>query len=135
MPLFFMLSGFVLALSDGATAYGRMPCCGELCSPEPHESPRRMDGCAIRHGVEFARLRGATDFLCRVGDANRRPLMRSREGGFGAREISWDFYRRRAARTLPLYWLGNLMCVPLVYLSGNYLDPQYVPSLPQSQAQ
>jgi peptidoglycan/LPS O-acetylase OafA/YrhL len=83
MPLFFMLSGFVLALSDGSTAYGRMPCCGELLPPGPHETPRRMDG--------------------------------------------WDFYRRRAARTLPLYWLANLMCVPLVYLSGNYLDPHYAP--------
>lgn len=59
MPLFFILSGFVLALSDGAKAFGRMPFCGELYTAPVYEQPPRMDG--------------------------------------------WAFYRRRFARTVPLY--------------------------------
>ena len=30
------------------------------------------------------------------------------------------FYARRAARTLPLYYLSNLMMLPIIYLYGNW---------------
>lgn len=37
------------------------------------------------------------------------------------------FYQRRFARTMPLYYLTNLMAVPLVYMTNNFLDPSYAP--------
>lgn len=39
MPLFFILSGFVLAITDGRTRHAVMYCCQELCPPEGMNPP------------------------------------------------------------------------------------------------
>jgi len=37
-----------------------------------------------------------------------------------------NFYQRRMARTLPLYYLLNLMCIPLIRSGHSHLDPGFV---------
>lgn len=38
-----------------------------------------------------------------------------------------NFYQRRAARTLPLYYLTNIMVIPLIYVGHGFAWPQVAP--------
>eukprot|EP00959_Pyramimonas_sp_CCMP1952_P277017 5791037-Pyramimonas_sp.AAC.1 len=36
---------------------------------------------------------------------------------------SWHFYRNRLARVVPVYYLANLLAVPLIYLGQAAIAP------------
>ena len=69
LPFFFLISGFVFGMKEGATNYELTKCCGELRAYS--DGKDHFDG--------------------------------------------KNFYKRRMARTLPLYYLSNLVMVPVLW--------------------
>lgn len=83
MPLFFLISGFILALNEGKTQYASKHC-----------------NCCTSNQTLQSQL--------------SLPVMNQK-----------NFYQRRAARILPLYYLLNILSIPLVF--GGYGD--YPPNI------
>eukprot|EP01083_Nonionella_stella_P250748 865930_1 len=73
MPLFFLISGFILALNDGKILYSLTKCCTELQKyTETHKNENKFNG--------------------------------------------RNFYKRRIARTIPIYYLTSFAAIPLVFI-------------------
>eukprot|EP01084_Bolivina_argentea_P316174 547981_1 len=81
MPLFFLISGFILALNDGKILYSLTKCCTELQKyTETHKNENKFNG--------------------------------------------RNFYQRRIARTIPIYYLTSFAAIPLVFIGySTFITP------------
>jgi peptidoglycan/LPS O-acetylase OafA/YrhL len=93
VPLFFILSGFTLAVVYGDTVWCAGSSCGDCCTGSLATAEGNNKGKAL------------------ISSSSSSSLSSSREGSFVA------FLQNRAARLLPMYYLCSALGVPLL-LSG-----------------
>ena len=96
MPLFFLLSGFILTITNGIndhhTYYQNESCCGTHMSAATLTTKNNIN---LSRGVNT----NSPDTLY----------------------DSKHFYQRRMARTLPLYYLTNILTIPTIYFGYGWI--------------
>jgi len=106
MPLFFMLSGFVLAV-----VYGRRPTTymtlRDLYTSKPKSS----------HGSSRSSSSSSSPLPPAIMDSSGQPVPNDQCQRFDCRSFYWN----RFSRVLPTYYLGTLIEIPLVF-AGYHAD-------------
>ena len=117
MPLFFLISGFILALNDGKHKYHTKRWCACCCT-----NTSQIDDTTKASMIE-------NDSIANQMESESQSQSETKTKAETEKEIkefdSKNFYQRRAARTLPLYYLLNIFALPLMFLGYGSFTPDY----------
>lgn len=123
MPFFFLLSGFVLAISEaskfgtsGVQSITLNSCCA-CCSITPDSDKSSSPPQSVRSQSPSSNLSNPNNDIMIDSGSGSSKKFNDNDSGNGAHVFdSKHFYQRRMARILPLYYFTNyVMYLPLIY--------------------